>query len=177
MLDMMLADQYRYSNNSGVYIQIRGLKSRYFSPCKCRNNSKFQELGMVDTEPIYIGAAVLLGVIVYFAIRNREKEQDPAHDKAAKVAFVLGCVAIAVSTYYFPWNELKEANSVLELLTTMIQFPTRLTIIAAIAMTLVACTAGYWMLRWKDKVVKYILPHLRRMHFILSIKIRPMTCC
>lgn len=158
MLDMMLADQYRYSNNSGVYIQDRGILGAqiFFTMQNAGSNSKFQELGMVDTEPIYIGAAVLLGVIVYFAIRNREKEQDPAHDKAAKVAFVLGCVAIAVSTYYFPWNELKEANSVLELLTTMIQFPTRLTIIAAIAMTLVACTAGYWMLRWKDKVVKYI---------------------
>ena len=103
---------------------------------------------MVDTEPIYIGVAVLLGVIVYFAIRNREKEQDPAHDKAAKVAFILGCVAIAVSTYYFPWNALKEANSLLELLTTMIQFPTRLTTIAAIAMTMVACTAG-GRIRWQ----------------------------
>jgi len=65
-------------------------------------------------------------------------------------------VAIAVSTYYFPWNALKEANSLLELLTTMIQFPTRLTTIAAIAMTLVACTAGHWMLRWKDKVAKTV---------------------
>ncbi len=158
MLDMMLADQYRYSNNSGVYIQDRGILGAqiFFTMQNAGSNSRFQELGMVDTEPIYIGVAVLLGVIVYFAIRNREKEQDPAHDKAAKVAFILGCVAIAVSTYYFPWNALKEANSVLELLTTMIQFPTRLTTIAAIAMTLVACTAGHWMLRWKDKVAKAI---------------------
>ena len=158
MLDMMLADQYRYSNNSGVYIQNRGILGAqiFFTMQNAGSNSRFQELGMVDTEPIYIGVAVLLGVIVYFAIRNREKEQDPAHDKAAKVAFILGCVAIAVSTYYFPWNALKEANSLLELLTTMIQFPTRLTTIAAIAMTLVACTAGHWMLRWKDKVAKTI---------------------
>lgn len=158
MLDMMLADQYRYSNNSGTYIQDRGILGAqiFFTMQNAGSNSRFQELGMVDTEPIYIGIAALLGVIVYFAIRNREKEQDPAHDKAAKVAFILGCVAIAVSTYYFPWNALKEVNSMLELLTTMIQFPTRLTTIAAIAMTMVACTAGHWMLRWKDKVAKVI---------------------
>lgn len=35
MLDMMLADQYRYSNNSGVYIQDRGiLGAQIFSPCR-----------------------------------------------------------------------------------------------------------------------------------------------
>jgi multiple sugar transport system ATP-binding protein len=66
----------------------------FFTMQNAGSNSRFQELGMVDTEPIYIGVAVLLGVIVYFAIRNREKEQDPAHDKAAKVAFILGCVAM-----------------------------------------------------------------------------------
>lgn len=35
MLDMMLADQYRYSNSSGVYIQDRGiLGAQIFSPCR-----------------------------------------------------------------------------------------------------------------------------------------------
>ena len=129
------------------------------------------------TQSLFIGVAVLLGVIVYFAIRNREKEQDPAYDKAAKVAFILGCVAIAVSTYYFPLNALKEANSLLELLTTMIQFPTRLTTIAAIAMTLVACTAGHWMLRWKDKVAKTIFLVAVCGGCIFSPCIRLTICC
>ena len=62
MLDMMLADQYRYSNNSGVYIQDRGILGAqiFFTMQNAGSNSRFQELGMVDTEPIYIGVAVLL---------------------------------------------------------------------------------------------------------------------
>lgn len=157
MLDMMLADQYRYSNNSGTYIQDRGILGAqiFFTMQNAGSNSRFQEQGMVDTEPIYVGAAVLLGVIVYFAIRKQQKEQDSAHYKGAEIAFILGCIAIAVSTYYFPWNALKEVNSVLEVLTTMIQFPTRLTTIATITMTMTACTAGYWMLKAKDKLLKY----------------------
>lgn len=94
-------------------------------------------------------------MIVYFAIRRQQKEQDLHHYKGAETAFVLGTIAIAVSTYYFPWDALKEANSLLGLLNTMIQFPTRLTIIATITMTMVACTAGYWMLKSKDKLLKY----------------------
>lgn len=157
MLDMMLADQYRYSYNNGTYIQARGILGAqiFFTLQNAGSNSRFQELGMQDTEPIYIGIAVLLGVIVYFAIRRQQKEQDLSHYKGAEIAFILGVIAIVVSTYYFPWNALKEANSLLGLLTTMIQFPTRLTIIATITMTLVACTAGYWMLRSKDKLLKY----------------------
>ena len=156
MLDMMLADQYRYSNNTGVYIQDRGILGSqiFFTMQNAGDNSRFQEYGMLGTEPIYVGVAALLGIIVYFAIRRQEQDKDRAHDKAAMIAFILGTVAILVSTYYFPWNALKDMNSVLELLTTMIQFPTRLTTIATIAMTMVACTAGYWALRRKEGVVR-----------------------
>lgn len=62
MLDMMLADQYRYSNNSGSYIQDRGILGSqiFFTLQNAGSNSRFQELGMQDTEPIYVGIAVLL---------------------------------------------------------------------------------------------------------------------
>lgn len=158
MLDMMLADQYRYSNNTGMYIQDRGVLGAqiFFTMQNAGNNSRFQEYGMTGTEPIYVGVAVLLGIIVYFAIRRQEKENDRVHDKAALISFVLGMIAILVSTYYFPWDACKDINSVTELLTTMIQFPTRLTTIAAIAMTLVACTAGYWMQKRKESVLKTV---------------------
>lgn len=156
MLDMMLADQYLYSNNMGVYIQDRGILGAqiFFTMQNAGDNSRFQEYGMVGTEPIYVGVAALLGIIVYFAIRRQEQEKDTAHDKAAMAAFVLGTAAILVSTYYFPWDAIKERSSVLGALASMIQFPTRLTTIAAIAMTMVACTAGYWVLRRKEGVFR-----------------------
>ena len=157
MLDMMLSDKYLYSNNTGTYIQDRGILGAqiFFTMQNAGNNSRFQEYGMTGTEPIYVGMAVLLGIIVYFAIRRQEQENDSAHDRAAKIAFILGIIAILLSTYYFPWDAIKESNSMLGALSTMIQFPTRLTTIAAIAMTLVACTAGYWMLQKKEGILRY----------------------
>lgn len=158
MLDMMLADRYRYSNNTGVYIQDRGILGAQilFTMQNAGDNSRFQEYGMLGTEPIYVGVAALLGIIVYFAIRRQEQANDTAHDKAAMAAFILGTAAILISTYYFPWDAMKERSSVLGALASMIQFPTRLTTIAAIAMTMVACTAGYWVLRRKEEIFRNI---------------------
>ncbi len=106
------------------------------------STSQFQETGMYQTEPVSLGAALLFGTAVFFILCCRKRECiAPVYRKAGVMAFSVGALALVMSTCYFPWDALQGLNRVTGLLVSMIQFPTRLTIIPTLCMTFVACVA------------------------------------
>lgn len=155
-LDLMTADQYYFGHNANVFIQARGiLPAHLFYTLQAAGaSSRFAETGMVDTEPIGIGAALLLCVLIWMALRFRHAKDSLSGEQrmekgAADAALVLGCIVLFMSTCYFPWDFLSSCNRMFATLIGSLQFPTRLTGIATICMVMVACVMGRWLLREK----------------------------
>lgn len=149
MLDMMLSGEYRYMNQTGVTIQNRGVMPAHFfyTMQNAGDNSRFHELGMYQTEPFTVGAAVLFALVVFWVIQTKcKKEEWLSYRGAALIAFGLGIIGLAFSSVYFPWDWIQSWNSITGTLVPMIQFPTRLTMIPVIAMTFVSCVAAFWVL-------------------------------
>lgn len=157
-LDMTVSGEYYFARNSGNTIQERGaLPAHFFYTMQAAgSNSRFQEKGLLETEPIGVGMAVLLGVAAFWLVRRflRDKK-DEKQDRAAIVAFAVGVVALLVSTSYFPWNVIQSWNKITGMLVPMLQFPTRLTLVAVVCMTFVACAGAAWMLKCEKPVWKY----------------------
>ncbi len=150
LLDMMSAGEYRYMNNTGVTIQNRGIMPAhiFYTMQRAGKNSRFQELGMYETEPFSVGAAILLGVTVFFILRARDgKKESTVYQKAGIAAFLVGGAGLVMSTCYFPWDSIQGLNRITGTLVPIIQFPTRLTIIPTVCMTFVACAACAEILR------------------------------
>lgn len=157
-LDMTISGEYYFTRNSGNTIQKRGvLPAHFFYTMQAAgSNSRFQEKGLLETEPIGVGIAVLLGVAVFWLVRRfmwdkREEKQD----SAALVAFAVGILALLASTSYFPWDAIQSWNRVTGMLVPVLQFPTRLTLVAVVCMTFVACAGAAWMLKCENPVWKY----------------------
>lgn len=153
-LDLMASDKYYFSNNANALIQNRGvlLAQLFYTLQAAGSSSRFAETGMVDTEPIGIGAALMICVLVWLGVLFKYK-RDSLSDgqrkerKAANVALLLGCIMLGMSTCYFPWDFLSTHSRLLASLVGSLQFPTRLTGMATMCMTMVACVVGIWMLR------------------------------
>lgn len=153
-LDLMMADQYFFQRNANVMVQNRGILPAhlFYTLQAAGSSSRFAETGMIDTEPIGIGAALLLCVGLWFVLRARHgkntltKEQRTER-KAADVSVFLGCVVLFMSTNCFPWDFLSSCNRLFATLNGSMQFPTRLTGIATICMVMAACIMGKWLVR------------------------------
>lgn len=157
-LDMTVSGEYYFSGNSGNTIQNRGiLPANIFDTMQAAgNNSRFQEKGLLGTEPIGVGMAVLLSVVAFWLVRKlmwdkREEKQE----RAAVAAFIVGGLAVICSTSYFPWDAIQSWNKITGMLVPILQFPTRLTLVAVVCMTFVACAAGSWLLKCEKPVWKY----------------------
>jgi len=157
-LDMMLSGSYYYSNNANVYVQNRGVlwATLLMTWQASGANSKYRELGMVEGEPIGVGIAVLIGAAAFLILRKRQNvsEREKSLDSAGKTALVIACVSWAFSSAYFPWDAIKDAVPALGGLVSMIQFPTRLTMIPAVMGVFVSCAAGMWTLKQDNALVK-----------------------
>lgn len=152
-LDLMTADKYYFSNNANVLIQSRGIYSAqiFYTLQAGGSSSRFVENGMVDTEPIGLGAALLLciGLWLFMRYRYRRTASPQAKKEMRAADVVLGMLVLALfmSTCCFPWDFLSSCNRILATLVGSIQFPTRITAMVSILGTFVACVMGVWVLR------------------------------
>lgn len=156
-LDMMASGQYYFSRNAGNMIQNRGiLPANIFDTMQAAgSNSRFHEEGLLDTEPIGVGMAILLGIGAFWLIRAFLKEKrEKKQERATLIAFFIGVFALIISTSYFPWNAIQSWNKVTGMLVSMLQFPTRLTIVPTCCMTFVACAGAALMLKCGDRFWK-----------------------
>lgn len=153
-LDMTVSGQYVFARNSGNLIQNRGIlpANIFYTMQAAGSNSRFHEKGLLETEPIGVGMAVLLGVAAFWLVRGMLREkQDRQQNRAALAAFFMGVFALAASTSYFPWNAIQSWNRVTGMLVSILQFPARLTSVAVICMTFVACAGAATILMWGDR--------------------------
>ena len=153
-IDLMTADQYAYMGNSNVFVQSRGIYlAQVFYTLQSRGySSRFAENGMIGTEPIGMGAALLLCMLLWIVICGKHRktvltEMQKKEKIAGNVAMVMTCIALFMSTCYFPWDALSSSSRVLATLAGSLQFPTRITAIVTILAVFVACIMGVWMLR------------------------------
>jgi len=157
-LDMTVSDEYYFSHNAGNTIQNRGVLPAHFiyTMQAAGGNSRFHEQGLLDTEPIGVGFAILLGTAAFFIARRlwEPGENEKRQDKAAVVAFILGAAGLVMSTGLFPWNAIQGAGKVTGMLVPMLQFPTRLTIIPTVCFVFVACTAALGVERSGNVLLK-----------------------
>ncbi len=158
MLDMMLSGEYQYSLNADNYIQSKGLLLADLLMTKqdAGSNSAFQEMGLWDTEPVNIGIGMMFAVAAFFWLRRRYREKDRHFDRTALTAFGVGMAAAVLSTFYFPWDQIHDFGSLTATLVSIIQFPTRLTVVVTVCMTVTSCTAVRWALQSTDQVCKNI---------------------
>lgn len=157
-LDMMASGKYKFSQNSGMKIQHRGilLANIFYTMQNAGGNSRFHEYGLVDTEPFGLGIAILIGVGVYLLIRREQKENSRLQDRTAMTAFVIGVIMTVMSTSYFPWDNIQEWNGITGMLVPMLQFPTRLSIVVCVSACVVACVAALWMLQCDNRRAKLL---------------------
>lgn len=157
-LDMTVSGEYYFSRNSGNTIQNRGiLPANIFDTMQAAgNNSRFQEKGLLGTEPIGVGMAVLLGVAAFWLVKRlMENKGEEKQERAAVAAFAVGAIALICSTSYFPWDAIQSWNKITGMLVPILQFPTRLTLVAVVCMTFVACAAGNRLLKCERPIWKY----------------------
>lgn len=152
-LDLMTADSYYLERNANMMIQDRGVLPAHllYTLQAGGSSSRFAETGMMDTEPIGIGMAlllcILLWVILQFRYKNKKLSAERHRErKAGNTALILGVVALFMSTCYFPWDYLSSRNRIFAVLNGSIQFPTRLTEVAGICIVIMGCIAAVWVL-------------------------------
>lgn len=157
--DMMLSGKYYFSRNAGNLIQKRGvLPAHIFDTMQAAGtNAIFYENGFLDTEPISVGMAMLLGIGAFWLSRDicRDK-RDERQDLAAVMAFFIGAAALIASTCYFPWDAIHSWNEITALFVSILQFPTRLTIVPTVCMTFVSCAGAAVMLRCENRFWKNV---------------------
>lgn len=153
-IDLMVSDQYAFGGNSYMMIQKRGiLPAQIFYTLQAGGtSSRFVENGMIDTEPIGMGAALLLCIFLWlllYAGRGRafQTELQRKERRAGNTALLLTGIALFMSTCYFPWDFLSSSSRVLATLAGSLQFPTRITAMVTILAVFVACVMGVKMLR------------------------------
>lgn len=153
-LDMMVSGTYNFSR-TGEPVQRRGIfpAQIFYTLQRAGSSSRFHETGMMDTEPIGVGMAVLLGIAAYLILRYgflKKKEEKGA----GATALFLGIAALVMSTCYFPWDWLQSLNRITASLVSSLQFPTRLTVVATICLVFVCCIAAVWVLKDMGKGVR-----------------------
>ena len=153
-IDLMTADQYGFSKNANAFIQICGvyLAQIFYTLQRRGYSTQYFQSGMIGADPIGLGAALLLCMLLWIvmcakhrktALTNLQKKERIA----GNIVFAMTCIALFMSTCYFPWDFLSSHSRVLATLAGSLQFPTRITSIATILAVFAACIMGVWMLR------------------------------
>ncbi|MCM1100819.1 MAG: hypothetical protein NC079_02270 [Clostridium sp.] len=152
--DLMAADRYAFGGNADMLIQSRGIfpAQIFYTLQAAGGSSRYVENGMMDTEPVGMGAALLLCMLLWLLLRARQagriipSGRKRAEQRAGDITWILTCVALFMSTRYFPWDFLSRQNRLLATLCGSLQFPTRITAIVTILAVFIACVAGSMLL-------------------------------
>lgn len=109
------------------------------------------QTGMYNCEPIQAGAALWVVVLCYTAVRLWRRAggggaKNP-YDRVMCLGTLSSMLSLFLSTRYFPWDMIAKIPGI-GLLTTAIQFPTRL---LAIATLFFAFTASFFVLWLKEE--------------------------
>lgn len=115
--------------------------------------------GMQYSHPLSVGLILVLGVLIFWLLLflgELSEEKDREKSFAVKAAG-LGCLALWLSTNYFPWDRIQNTSHIAATLVSSLQFPNRF---LGWGTVLLAVPAGY--------VLKYFKNN-RRMLYQMSL--------
>ena len=99
-----------------------------------------------------IGFVFLPGILLFIYLHGRIKifyMDEKLKEKFLTLCCVLGCVAIWMTTYYFPWSQIGYLGGPLKQLLFMVQFPWRYIGIATVLLLFVICAVIQLLLSGK----------------------------
>jgi len=101
------------------------------------------DAGVYSESTFGIGIVLLMGmgVFIYLLLCHRPKCSDNRNFLPACLSFGLGCLALWMSTCYFPWNQIAQSGDLAKTLVNSLQFPWRMLAPATILLTFVTCFA------------------------------------
>lgn len=82
-----------------------------------------------------------IGLFVYLLLCYRKECTNNYNFLPACFSFILGCLALWMSTCYFPWDNLARSNPILNKLIVSVEFPWRMLAPATVLLTFVCCFA------------------------------------
>ena len=115
--------------------------------------------GMQYSHPVGVGLILVVGVLIFWLLLflgELPKEEDPEKRFTIKAA-ALGCLALWMSTNYFPWDSIQNTSQIAATLVSSLQFPNRF---LGWGTAFLAAVAGY--------VLKYFRQN-RRMVYRMSL--------
>ena len=106
---------------------------------------------------IGIGFVFLLGILLFIYLYGRTKNRKTdeidniVHRRFILLCCILGCIAIWMTTYHFPWSQIGYMGGLLKQILFMVQFPWRYISIATVLLLFVLCAVVRWLLNLSDK--------------------------
>lgn len=105
--------------------------------------------GMQYSHPLSVGLILVLGVLIFWLLLflgELSEEKDREKSFAVKAAG-LGCLALWLSTNYFPWDRIQNTSHIAATLVSSLQFPNRF---LGWGTVLLAVPAGYVLKYFKN---------------------------
>jgi hypothetical protein len=148
-LDYMLTGNFVIQNVSARTIQNRGLYLSHllFTFPGVGGSSDYENNGMVGSDPITVGAALIAVLLIWLAVCFFRKNEGMSrkYRRPGWIAAGFGAAALAMSLSAFPWDEIHSWNQVTRTLVSSIQFPNRWLSIASISLVMLAGVLGKWI--------------------------------
>lgn len=140
--DYMITGDFVIKNVAARTIQERGLLPTHllFTYPARGGNVFFNENGMVNSDPVMIGFA-LLTAFGLWGLALFLKKTERLEKKEAVLGKILGLfsvLAMLMSLMIFPWDRIQFLNRITATLVSSIQFPNRFLTIATVCMTILA---------------------------------------
>lgn len=113
--------------------------------------------GVRGEMPLSIGAAILLGGIVFTAVMLSGKPQNREYKEIAIGTGILGGISLLMSTVYFPWDSLVALSGTIAKFTHAIQFTFRWLAPATALLSIFAVAAIELALELKDSIEWHVV--------------------
>ena len=139
MVYMLGADVYHLQMITSEAIQERGVL--FAGILQLLPNKGSAQTGMLNCEPVQVGAGALMLLVVYVLWRIHTRKADKVCSILSGFSFLL----LIISTKYFPWNAAMKLP-VIGSVVSSIQFPARWMVLANV---FVGMFAGFFFLRAK----------------------------
>lgn len=132
-----------WTGGSGGAIQSIGLfPLQVFSLFQRSNGGTWSTNAGVNNEASYgTGIIFLIAIGLFLYLLSCHKEECKKHYNfiPACISFGMGCLAVWMSTCYFPWDRIADSSAFLSTLINSLQFPWRMLAPATIFLTFVGC--------------------------------------
>lgn len=168
-IDMSLRDSYKVFTNEPMNAAESTLS--FFQTFSIFFSQLGSAVGYTEGNPprdLGIGFVFLIGIVLYVYLsgitNDRQQSVQMAGVQSAvlrqrfcNLCCILGCIAIWMTTYHFPWSQIGNQGGLLKKVLFMVQFPWRYTAVATVLLLFVLCDVFRMLQGEKYKHAGYIV--------------------